>query len=168
MRNMDVRFRGMMSDEPTQPEKIPACDRPEKIDPSCELPEGERYALAVAEANEAELMVAKERVAALESEVASLRNSAPVTAEEYACTLAEVSALRAENVRLAALVPRWIPVGDMLPTQFQDVIVGGARGGRPFVESSYRECEHWIRSYTPFISKGVTHWQPMPKHPEAP
>lgn len=103
-----------------------------------------------------------------------LRNAAggPVgiqMCQEAADTLEQ---LQAENERLKAQVPRWIPVEERLPEESDGMVL--FTNGKA-VTSGYRN--HMFRMsgeegiYAPAIRKGgdymrVTHWMPLPKAPK--
>ncbi len=70
------------------------------------------------------------------------------------------------------LMPRWIPVGERLPEEEQEVLVwnGGGQCLKPWqghVLCEYRNGE-WRESQESDLYPGITHWMPLPAPPASP
>ena len=70
--------------------------------------------------------------------------------------------LQAENEKLKAQVPRWIPVEERLPEEKQRVIVRCERVG---TSVGWILWGNWMADIGPDAGK-VTHWMPLPAPPD--
>lgn len=69
---------------------------------------------------------------------------------------------QAENEKLKAEVPRWIPVEERLPEEKQRVIVRCERVG---TSVGWILWGNWMTDIGPGAGK-VTHWMPLPEAPK--
>ena len=86
--------------------------------------------------------------------------------------------LQAENEKLKAQVPRWIPVEERLPEKHSEYIVCACDEGEPIDEriwgdtvvvcaDYYDGAFTWSEGNTEYdISDIVTHWMPLPEAPK--
>lgn len=75
---------------------------------------------------------------------------------------AVIRALPAARVR-----PKWIPVGERLPEDYQKVLVFWREHGEPMIDTAFWQLDakrfdgqHWVR-----MEDKVTHWLPLPEPP---
>ena len=83
--------------------------------------------------------------------------------DKYISMRQQVAALTAE-LAAAREAQRWIPVGERLPEEDDEVICMTTRANRHTrcIRTFYRDGEF----YTPWSSDIVTHWMPLPPAPE--
>jgi hypothetical protein len=81
-----------------------------------------------------------------------------ITVEGYKQMCARIAELEAENAALKD-AQRWIPVGERLPEEAQEIYAREYNGIFTHFKYSKRLYEIFIRHYT--------HWRPLPQPPEA-
>ena len=96
-----------------------------------------------------------------------ISREAALSEQNKSMNLAEMRE-RLKRIPAADVRPRWIPVTERLPEDFQKVLVFWQEHSEPVIDTAFWmeesksfNCSHWERA-----GEKVTHWMPLPEPPK--